>query len=141
MEIYGSGVLFVVCRSMDTDMLPTLRFSRLAAGLVLLAALSGCNYYEDRMSVGEQQFKQGKYPQAEEAFAKATTAAEDGESLYHSLKALADVYEARGDLEKADAVRRQAVMVMGHCLEDKMNGLRPCPVRDSDLQVTLQAGG
>ena len=93
------------------------------------------------MSVGEQQLKQGKYPQAEEAFAEATTAAEDGEGLYHSLKALAEVHEARGDVEKADVLRKQAVMVMGHCLEDKMNGLRPCPVRESDLRLGLPAGG
>lgn len=117
------------------------RFSHLATSLSILFALSACNYYADRMSVGQQQFKQGKYPQAEEAFSEATTAAEDGEGLYHSLKALAAVYEARGDLEKAEAVSRHAVMVMGHCLEDKKNGIRPCPVRDGDLQVSLQAGG
>ena len=117
------------------------RFFQFAASLFLLIAISGCNYYADRMSVGQQQLKQGKFPQAEEAFAEATTAAEDGERLYHSLKALAQVYEARGDVERAEAVRKQAVMVMGHCLEDKMNGLRPCPVRESDLQFSLQARG
>ena len=114
---------------------------RLSAGLCLLIALSGCNYYADRMSVGQQQFRQGKYPQAEEAFSAATRAAEDGERLYNSLKALAAVYEARGDMEMAEAVSRHAVLVMGHCLEDKMNGLRPCPVRETDLQISLQAGG
>ncbi len=117
------------------------RFFQFAASLFVLIAISGCDYYADRMSVGEQQLKQGKYPQAEEAFAEATTVAEDGESLYHSLKALAQVYEARGDIEQADAVSRHAVMVMGHCLEDKMSGLRPCPVREADLQISLQAGG
>jgi tetratricopeptide (TPR) repeat protein len=117
------------------------RFFQISASLFLLNAISGCDHYADRMSAGEQQLKQGKYPQAEEAFAEATTVAEDGESLYHSLKALAQVYEARGDVEKAEVVRRQAVMVMGHCLEDKMNGLRPCPVRESDLQFSLQARG
>ncbi len=117
------------------------RFFQFAASLFLLIAISGCDYYTDRMSVGEQQLKQGKYPQAEEAFTEATTVAEDGESLYHSLKALAVVYEARGDVEKAEAVRRHAVMVMGHCLEDKMSGIRPCPVREADLQISLQAGG
>ena len=66
---------------------------------------------------------------------------EDGEGLDHSLKALAEVHEARGDVEKADALRMQAVMVMGHCLEDKMNGMRPCPVREADLRLNLQAGG
>jgi len=117
------------------------RRQRLTAGLCLLIALSGCNYYADRMSVGQQQFRQGKYPQAEEAFAAATQAAEDGERLYHSLKALAEVYEARGEIEKADQVSRHAVLVMGHCLEDKMNGLRPCPVRETDLQISLQSDG
>ena len=114
------------------------RFLQFAASLLVLIAISGCDHYADRMSVGEQQLKQGKYPQAEEAFAEATTVAEDGESLYHSLKALAVVYEARGDVERAEAVRRHAVMVMGHCLEDKKNGLRPCPVRESDLEMTSQ---
>ena len=114
------------------------RFFQFSASLFLLVAISGCDYYADRMSVGGQQLKQGKYPQAEEAFAEATTVAEDGESLYHSLKALAVVYEARGDIDKAEAVRRQAVMVMGHCLEDKKNGLRPCPVRESDVEMNLQ---
>ena len=113
------------------------RFFRFAASLFVFIAISGCNYYADRMSVGQQQLKQGKYPQAEEAFAEATTVAEDGESLYHSLKALAEVYEARGDIDKAEVVRRHAVMVMGHCLEDKKNGLRPCPVRESDLEMSL----
>ena len=117
------------------------RFFRFAASLFVFIAIPGCNYYADRMSVGQQQLKQGKYPQAEEAFAEATTAAEDGESLYRSLKALAQVYEARGDVEKADAVSKHAVMVMGHCLEDKMAGLRPCPVREADLHIGLQAGG
>ncbi len=117
------------------------RFFQFAASLFLLVAISGCDYSADRMSVGEQQLKQGKYPQAEEAFAEATTVAEDGEGLYHSLKALAEVYEARGDIDKAEVVRRHAVMVMGHCLEDKKNGLRPCPVREADLQISLQAGG
>ncbi len=117
------------------------RFFQFSASLFLLIAISSCDYYADRMSVGEQQLKQGKYPQAEEAFAEATTVAEDGESLYHSLKALAAVYEARGDIDKAEAVSRHAVMVMGHCLEDKMNGIRPCPVREADLQISLQAGG
>ncbi len=112
------------------------RFFQFAASLFLLIAISGCDYYTDRMSVGEQQLKQGKYPQAEEAFAEASTVAEDGESLYHSLKALAVVYEARGDIEKADAVRTHAVRVMGHCLEDKMNGIRPCPVREADLEMS-----
>jgi tetratricopeptide (TPR) repeat protein len=117
------------------------RFFQFPASLFLLVAISGCDYYADRMSVGQQQLKQGKYPQAEEAFSEATTAAEDGESLYHSLKALANVYEARGDAEKADTVRRHAVRVMGHCLEDKKNGLRPCPVREVDLGFDLRAGG
>ena len=117
------------------------RFFQFSAGLLILIAISGCDYYANRMSVGEQQLKQGKYPQAEEAFSEATTVAEDGESLYHSLKVLAVVYEARGDVEKAEAVRRHAVMVMGHCLEDKMNGLRPCPVREADLRLDLPAGG
>ncbi len=117
------------------------RFFQFAASLFVLIAISGCDYYADRMSVGEQQLKQGKYPQAEEAFAEATTAAEDGEGLYHSLKALAEVHEARGDVETADVLRKQAVMVMGHCLEDKMNGLWPCPVREADLRLDLQAGG
>jgi tetratricopeptide (TPR) repeat protein len=126
---------------MDLTMYLCARFFKFAAGLFVLVALSGCDYYADRMSVGQQQYKQGKYPQAEEAFAEATTAAEDGESLYHSLKALANVYEARGDVEKADSVRRHAVRVMGHCLEDKKNGLRPCPVRETDLQISLQADG
>lgn len=114
------------------------RFFRISASLLTLIAISGCDYYADRMSVGQQQLKQGKYPQAEEAFSEATTAAQDGEGLYHSLKALAQVYEARGDAEKAEAVRRHAVMVMGHCLEDKKNGLRPCPVREGDLQMSQQ---
>ncbi len=122
-------------------MSPCSRFFQFAASLFILIAVSGCDYYADRMSVGEQQLKQGKYPQAEEAFAEATTVAEDGESLYHSLKALAQVYEARGDVEKAEAVRKHAVMVMGHCLEDKMSGLRPCPVREADLHIGPQAGG
>lgn len=126
---------------MDLHMQQSARFFHSAAGFFILIALTGCNYYADRMSVGEQQFKQGKYPQAEEAFAEATTAAEDGESLYHSLKALAKVYEARGDVEKADTVRRHAVRVMGHCLEDKKNGIRPCPVREGDLALDLRAGG
>jgi tetratricopeptide (TPR) repeat protein len=117
------------------------RFFQVAASLLIFIALSGCDYYADRMSVGQQQLKQGKYPQAEEAFSEATTVAEDGEGLYHSLKALAQVYEARGDVEKAEVARRHAVMVMGHCLEDKMNGIRPCPVREADLQISLQAGG
>ena len=117
------------------------RFFYFATSLFVLIAISGCDYYADRMSVGEQQLKQGKYPQAEEAFAEATTAAEDGEGLYHSLKALAEVHEARGDIEQADALRKQAVMVMGHCLEDKMNGLRPCPVREADLHLNTQLGG
>ena len=106
--------------------------------LTSLVSLAACDYYADRMSVGEQQLRQGKYPQAQEAFAEASTAADSGEQLYHSLKALADVYEARGDVETADALRKHAVMVMGHCLEDKMNGLRPCPVRDGDQAVSLQ---
>jgi tetratricopeptide (TPR) repeat protein len=110
-------------------------FALLLLGLVPLAA---CDYYADRMSVGEQQLKQGKYPQAQEAFAEAATQADDGERLYHSLKALAEAYEARGDVETADTLRRHAVMVMGHCLEDKKNGLRPCPVRDGDQPVTIQ---
>lgn len=110
-------------------------FALLLSGLVPLAA---CDYYADRMSVGEQQLKQGKIPQAEEAFAEAATEADNGERLYHSLKALAEVYEARGDIETADALRRHAVMVMGHCLEDKKNGLRPCPVRDGDQPITIQ---
>ena len=114
------------------------RFFQVAASLFILIAISGCDHYADRMSVGEQQLKQGKYPQAEEAFAEATTVAEDGESLYHSLKALAEVYEARGDIDKAEVVLRHAVMVMGHCLEDKMNGIRPCPVREGDLEMTSQ---
>jgi len=109
-----------------------------AAFLSTLVSVTACDYYADRMSVGEQQLKQGKYPQAEEAFAEATTAADDGERLYHSLKALAEVYEARGEVEKAEAVRKHAVMVMGHCLEDKMNGLRPCPVREADLTTSLR---
>ena len=113
-----------------------LRISSISASLLALILLSGCDHYSDRMSVGEQQLKQGKYPQAEEAFSQATTVAQDGESLYHSLKALAEVYEARGDMEMAEAVSRHAVMVMGHCLEDKMNGLRPCPVRESDLETS-----
>jgi len=117
------------------------RFFQFAVSLFLLIAISGCDYYADRMSVGEQQLKQGKYPQAEEAFSEATTAAEDGEGLYHSLKALAEVHEAQGDIETADALRKQAVMVMGHCLEDKMNGLRPCPVREADLHLNTQLGG
>lgn len=103
--------------------------------LLTLVSVTACDYYADRMSVGEQQLKQGKYPQAEEAFSEATTAADDGERLYHSLKALADVYQARGEVEKAEAVRKHAVMVMGHCLEDKKNGLRPCPVREADLAL------
>ena len=114
------------------------RFFQIAASLFLLIAISGCDTYADQMSVGQQQLEQGKYPQAEEAFADATTAAEDGEGLYHSLKALAEVHEAQGDIETADALRKQAVMVMGHCLEDKMNGLRPCPVRESDVEMSLQ---
>ena len=117
------------------------RFFRVAASLFTLIAISGCDHYADRMSVGEQQLKQGKYPQAEEAFAEATTAAEDGEGLYHGLKALAEVYEAQGDIETADVLRKQAVMVMGHCLEDKMNGLWPCPVREADLSISPQVGG
>ncbi len=125
---------------MDSAMSQCSRFFQFAASLLILIAIFGCDYYADRMSVGKQQLNQGKYPQAEEAFSEATTAAEDGESLYHSLKALAEVYEARGDIEQADAVRRHAVMVMGHCLEDKMNGIRPCPVREADLQISLQAG-
>jgi tetratricopeptide (TPR) repeat protein len=125
---------------MDSAMSQRSRFLRFFASLFLFTTLSGCDYYSDRMSVGQQQFTQGKYPQAEEAFSEATTAAEDGESLYHSLKALANVYEARGDAEKAESVRRHAVRVMGHCLEDKMNGQRPCPVRETDLQISLQAG-
>jgi len=115
-----------------------LRLFQFATSLFVLIAMSGCDYYSDRMSVGQQQLKQGKYPQAEEAFSEATTAAEDGEGLYHSLKALAEVYEARGDAEKADTLRRHAVRVMGHCLEDKKNGLRPCPVRESDLEMASQ---
>ncbi len=51
------------------------RFFQFSASIFLLIAISGCDYYADRMSVGEQQLKQGKYPQAEEAFAEATTAA------------------------------------------------------------------
>jgi tetratricopeptide (TPR) repeat protein len=126
---------------MDRNMPKSAWFFRFSAGLLLFFAISGCDYYADRMSVGQQQFKQGKYPQAEEAFSEATTAAVDGESLYHSLKALANVYEARGDVQKADTVRRHAVRVMGHCLEDKKNGLRPCPVREVDLGFDLRAGG
>ena len=117
------------------------RLLQLMASLVILASVSACDYYADRMSVGQQQFNQGKYPQAEEAFTAATNAAEDGESLYHSLKALAEVYQAWGEIEKAEAVHEHAVRVMGHCLEDKMNGLRPCPVRKTDLQISLQSGG
>ena len=126
---------------MDPNMPKSARIFQIAAGLLLFFAISGCDYYADRMSVGQQQFKQGKYPQAEEAFSEATTAAVDGESLYHSLKALANVYEARGDVEKADTVRRHAVRVMGHCLEDKKNGIRPCPVREEDLRMNLQKSG
>ena len=126
---------------MDSDMPQRARFIQFVAGAFVVVAISGCDYYADRMSVGQQQLKQGKYPQAEEAFAEATTAAEDGESLYHSLKALAKVYEAWGEIEKADMVERHAVRVMGHCLEDKMNGLRPCPVRQTDLQISLQSDG
>ena len=108
--------------------------------LTSLVSLAACDYYADRMSVGQQQLRQGKYPQAQEAFAEASTAADNGEQLYHSLKALADTFEARGDAETAEALRKHAVMVMGHCLEDKMNGLRPCPVRDGDQAVSLQGG-
>lgn len=109
-----------------------------AALLSTLPFITSCDYYADRMSVGQQQLKQGKYPQAEEAFAEATTAADDGEQLYDSLKALAAVYEARGEADKAEALRKHAVMVMGHCLEDKMNGLRPCPVREGDVALRFQ---
>ncbi len=116
-------------------------YIRLAALLLTLVSVTACDLYADRMSVGKQQLKQGKYPQAEEAFSEATVVADNGERLYHSLKALALVYEARSDVEKADAVRKHAVMVMGHCLEDKKNGLRPCPVREADLSPDLQAGG
>lgn len=103
--------------------------------LSTLASLTACDYYADRMSVGEQQLKQGKYPQAQEAFAEATVVADTGEQLYFSLKALAEVYEARGDAQAAETLRKRAVMVMGHCLEDKKNGLRPCPVREADLSA------
>ena len=126
---------------MDVAMSPWSRFFGTAAAFSILIAVSGCNYYTDRMSVGEQQFKQGKYRQAEEAVSAATKAAEDGERLYDSLKALAAVYEAQGDVEMAEAVTLHAVMVMGHCLADRANGLRPCPVRETDLQISLQAGG
>ena len=126
---------------MDLAMPLCPRFSHLAASLLGFLVLAGCDHYADRMSVGEQQFKQGKYPQATEAFSEATTAAEDGESLYHSLKALAEVHEARGDMETAESLRKHAVMVMGHCLEDKMNGLWPCPVREADLSLNTQLGG
>lgn len=118
----------------------TLSARPIAFALLLscLVPLAACDYYADRMSVGEQQLKQGKIPQAEEAFAEAATEADNGERLYHSLKALAEVYDARGDVETADALRRLAVMVMGHCLEDKKNGLRPCPVRDGDQPINIQ---
>lgn len=109
-----------------------------AALLSALVFVTACDHYADRMSVGQQQLKQGKYPQAEEAFSEATVAADNGERLYHSLKALAEVYEARGDVQTAEALRRHAVMVMGHCLEDKKNGLRPCPVRETDLTLSPQ---
>jgi hypothetical protein len=117
------------------------RLIRLAAVLSTLSWVAACDHYADRMSVGEQQLKQGKYPQAEEAFAEATIAADNGERLYFSLKALAKVYEASGDAQTADALRRHAVKVMGHCLEDKQNGLRPCPVRESDLSMSPQGSG
>jgi hypothetical protein len=117
------------------------RLIRLAAVLSTLSWVAACDHYADRMSVGEQQLKQGKYPQAEEAFAEATIAADNGERLYFSLKALAKVYEASGDAQTADALRRHAVMVMGHCLEDKQNGLRPCPVREGDLSMSPQGSG
>lgn len=121
----------------------SLRFFRFVAAFSAFVAVSGCNHYADRMNVGERQLNQGKFPQAEEAYLEATTAAEDGESLYRSLKALAGVYEAQGDMEKAQAVRKHAVRVMGHCLDDfaKTKGLRPCPVRATDLQISVQAGG
>lgn len=112
-----------------------LRLVGLTVLLLPLLGVAACDYYADRMSVGQQQFKQGKYPQAEEAYTEATTAAGDGEQLYDSLKALAEVYEARGDAQTAEALRKHAVLVMGHCLEDKMNGIRPCPVREADLDL------
>lgn len=124
-------------------MSPSLRFFGFAAAFSAFVAVSGCDHYADRMSVGEQQLSQGKFPQAEEAFLDATTAAEDGESLYRSLKALAGVYEAQGDMEKAQAVRKHAVRVMGHCLDDfaKTKGLLPCPVRETDVPIGPHAGG
>ncbi len=36
-------------------------------------------------------------------------------------------YEARGNVETADGVRRRAVMIMGRCPEEKMIGLRALP--------------
>ena len=129
------------CRVSDFAMIARARPIRLAALLSSLLALAACDYYADRMSVGHQQFKQGKYPQAEEAYSEARAAANNGERLYLSLKALANVYEAQGDPLTADTLRRRAVMVMGHCLEDKKNGLRPCPVREADLHDGAQAGG
>ena len=77
MEIYRSPVLCIIYCTMDVAMSSCSRLSGLAAAFSILFAVSGCNYYTDRMSVGQQQFQQGKYRQAEEAFSAATTAAED----------------------------------------------------------------
>lgn len=54
-------------------------------------------------------------------------------NYWFAKQSLVDNIQASVDGQSAEALRKRAVMVMGKCLEDKTNGLRPWPVRHSDL--------